>query len=60
MTAERAPVVIDAVDGKPSEIVTLREGLRNVEVSAAILESAGKGATITVGESSVNPKGALQ
>lgn len=38
----------DAVDGKPTEIVTLREGMRNVEVSAAILESARTGSTMRV------------
>ncbi|MFG3259261.1 Gfo/Idh/MocA family oxidoreductase [Streptomyces sp. NPDC048172] len=43
---KREPLVVeherfrDAVEGKHSEIVTAREGLRTVEVSAAVLESA--------------------
>ncbi|WP_241265996.1 Gfo/Idh/MocA family protein [Streptomyces boncukensis] len=43
---KREPLVVeherfrDAVEGKPSEIVTAREGLRTVEVSAAVLDSA--------------------
>lgn len=43
---KREPLVVeherfrDAVEGKPSEIVTVREGLRTVEVSAAVLEAA--------------------
>jgi predicted dehydrogenase len=38
----------DAVEGKDSDIVTLRQGLRTVEVSAAVLESARTGATVGV------------
>ena len=38
----------DAVEGKDDDIVTLRQGLRTVEVSAAVLESARTGATIGV------------
>ncbi|MEO5877582.1 MAG: Gfo/Idh/MocA family oxidoreductase [Streptosporangiaceae bacterium] len=38
----------DAVLGRPSQVVTLRQGLRTVEVSAAVLESAGSGATVDV------------
>lgn len=38
----------DAVEGKDSDIVTLRQGLRTVEVSAAMLESARTGATLGV------------
>lgn len=38
----------DAVEGKDSDIVTLRQGLRTVEVSAAVLESARTGATLSV------------
>ncbi|GGJ97645.1 dehydrogenase [Pilimelia anulata] len=36
----------DAVDGKESGIVTLRQGLRTVEVCGAILESAREGITV--------------
>ena len=36
----------DAVEGKGSDIVTLRQGLRTVEVSAAVLESARSGRTV--------------
>jgi UDP-N-acetylglucosamine 3-dehydrogenase len=38
----------DAVDGKQGDIVTLRQGLRTVEVSAAVLESAATGETVRV------------
>ncbi len=38
----------DAVEGKESDIVTLRQGLRTVEVSEAVLESARTGATVTI------------
>lgn len=38
----------DAVDGKPGDIVTLRQGLRTVEVSAAVLEAAVTGTTVPV------------
>jgi predicted dehydrogenase len=38
----------DAVEGKDSDVVTLRQGLRTVEVSAAVLESARTGATMAV------------
>ncbi|HKE67348.1 MAG TPA: Gfo/Idh/MocA family oxidoreductase [Micromonosporaceae bacterium] len=38
----------DAVEGKESDIVTLRQGLRTVEVSAAVLESARTGATVGI------------
>lgn len=36
----------DAVFGKSSDIVTLRQGLRTVEVAAAILESAASGSVV--------------
>lgn len=36
----------DAVRGDESEIVTLRQGLRTVEVAAAVLESASSGNTV--------------
>ena len=38
----------DAVEGKESDIVTLRQGLRTVEVSAAVLESAARGVTVQI------------
>jgi UDP-N-acetylglucosamine 3-dehydrogenase len=38
----------DAVDGKESDIVTLRQGLRTVEVSAAVLDSARRGVTVDI------------
>jgi UDP-N-acetylglucosamine 3-dehydrogenase len=36
----------DAVLGEPADIVTLRKGLRTVEVSEAVLESAERGVTV--------------
>jgi UDP-N-acetylglucosamine 3-dehydrogenase len=41
----------DAAEGKDSDIVTLGQGLRTVEVSAAVLESARQGMTVTVAAS---------
>ncbi|MGH3735600.1 MAG: Gfo/Idh/MocA family protein [Micromonosporaceae bacterium] len=38
----------DAVEGKESDIVTLRQGLRTVEVSAAVLDSASRGVTVEI------------
>ncbi|HEX6873511.1 MAG TPA: Gfo/Idh/MocA family oxidoreductase [Micromonosporaceae bacterium] len=38
----------DAVEGKQSDIVTLRQGLRTVEVSAAVIESARSGLTVAI------------
>ncbi|WP_433350916.1 Gfo/Idh/MocA family protein [Micromonospora sp. CA-111912] len=38
----------DAVEGKQSDIVTLRQGLRTVQVAAGLLESASDGKTIMV------------
>ncbi|WP_406085068.1 Gfo/Idh/MocA family oxidoreductase [Micromonospora zamorensis] len=38
----------DAVEGKESDIVTLRQGLRTVEVAAALLESASDGKVLSV------------
>ncbi len=38
----------DAVLGKATDIVTLRQGLRTVEVSAAVLRSAVDGSTVTL------------
>jgi predicted dehydrogenase len=43
----------DAVDGKESDIVTLRDGLRTVEISAAVLESARDGSTVRIGSKDV-------
>jgi len=51
--AKREPLLVeherfrDAVLGKDSEIVTLREGLRTVQVAAAMLGSAESGQTVT-------------
>ncbi|MFI7541124.1 Gfo/Idh/MocA family protein [Actinoplanes sp. NPDC049599] len=38
----------DAVEGKESDIVTLRQGMRTVEVAAAVLESARTRTTVQV------------
>ncbi|HWS37557.1 MAG TPA: Gfo/Idh/MocA family oxidoreductase [Actinoplanes sp.] len=38
----------DAVDGKETDIVTLEQGMRTVEVAAILLESARTGATLTI------------
>jgi UDP-N-acetylglucosamine 3-dehydrogenase len=38
----------DAVEGKESDIVTLRQGLRTVLVAAAVLRSAREGSIVTV------------
>lgn len=38
----------DAVRGEADDIVTLRQGLRTVEVSVAVLESAARGVTVEV------------
>ncbi|WP_143591033.1 Gfo/Idh/MocA family protein [Thermoactinospora rubra] len=52
--AKREPLLVehehfrDALLGKPSEIVTLRQGVRTVEVSAAVLESAATGRAMTI------------
>ena len=51
--AKREPLLVeherfrDAVLGKDAEIVTLREGLRTVQVAAAMLGSAESGQTVT-------------
>jgi predicted dehydrogenase len=39
----------DAVDGKASDIVTLRQALRTVEVAGAVLESAATGTVVAIG-----------
>ena len=38
----------DAVEGKDSDIVTLRQGMRTVEVAAAVLQSAKEGVTVSI------------
>ncbi|WP_019871509.1 Gfo/Idh/MocA family protein [Salinispora oceanensis] len=38
----------DAVEGKESDIVTLRQGLRTVEVAAAVLRSAAENVAVSV------------
>lgn len=38
----------DAVEGKDSDIVTLRQGMRTVEVAAAVLQSAKEGVTVAI------------
>jgi UDP-N-acetylglucosamine 3-dehydrogenase len=38
----------DAVEGKESDIVTVRQGMRTVEVAAAVLRSAREGTTVRV------------
>ena len=38
----------DAVEGKASDFVTLRQGLRTVEVATAVLTSAREGVTVSV------------
>jgi predicted dehydrogenase len=38
----------DAVEGKDSDIVTLRQGMRTVEVAEAVLRSAKEGTTVSV------------
>jgi UDP-N-acetylglucosamine 3-dehydrogenase len=40
----------DAVEGKESDIVTLRQGMRTVEVASAVLQSAKDGNTVRVSE----------
>jgi UDP-N-acetylglucosamine 3-dehydrogenase len=52
----------DAVRGEANDIVTLRQGLRTVEVSVAVLESAERGVTVQVppsGRSSEQGEGML-
>ncbi|MBM0225675.1 MULTISPECIES: Gfo/Idh/MocA family protein [Micromonospora] len=41
----------DAVEGKQSDIVTLRQGLRTVQVAAGLLESASDGKVVSVASS---------
>lgn len=52
--SKREPLLVehehfrDAVAGASNDIVTLRQGLRTVQVAAAILESAETGATVSI------------
>ena len=50
----------DAVEGKQSDIVTLRQGLRTVQVAAALLESASVGATVPVAPTGVDARAAMR
>jgi predicted dehydrogenase len=43
----------DAVEGKDNDIVTLRHGMRTVEVAAAVLQSATSGSTVAIPPTSV-------
>jgi predicted dehydrogenase len=43
----------DAVEGKDDGIVTLRQGLRTVEVSAAVLSAARSGTTVDIAPGSL-------
>lgn len=51
--ARREPLLVehelfrDAVLGKDADIVTLQQGLRTVEISAAVLDSAERGVTVS-------------
>ncbi|HEX6967832.1 MAG TPA: Gfo/Idh/MocA family oxidoreductase [Micromonosporaceae bacterium] len=46
----------DAVEGKDNDIVTLRQGLRTVEVAAAVLQSASDGSTVACLKSMTVPQ----
>ncbi|MGC4896199.1 Gfo/Idh/MocA family protein [Micromonospora sp. DT31] len=50
----------DAVEGKESDIVTLRQGLRTVQVAAALLESASDGKVVSVATSGSDAEPALR
>ncbi|GHJ12769.1 MULTISPECIES: Gfo/Idh/MocA family protein [unclassified Micromonospora] len=50
----------DAVEGKQSDIVTLRQGLRTVQVAAALLESASDGKVVSVVSSGSDAEPALR
>ncbi|MFI7210063.1 Gfo/Idh/MocA family protein [Micromonospora maritima] len=50
----------DAVEGKQSDIVTLRQGLRTVQVAAALLESASDGKVVSVAASGSDAEPALR
>lgn len=46
----------DAVEGKESDIVTLRQGLRTVEVAGVVLESARKGICLSLSSTTAEPR----
>jgi UDP-N-acetylglucosamine 3-dehydrogenase len=50
----------DAVDGKESDIVTLRQGLRTVQVAAGLLESASDGKVVPIAPSGGTVEPALR
>lgn len=50
----------DAVEGKQSDIVTLRQGLRTVQVAAGLLESASDGKVVSVAPTSSDAEPALR
>ncbi|MGY0003726.1 Gfo/Idh/MocA family protein [Micromonospora sp. I033] len=50
----------DAVEGKQSDIVTLRQGLRTVQVAAGLLESASDGKVVSVAASGSDVESALR
>ncbi|WNM40088.1 Gfo/Idh/MocA family oxidoreductase [Micromonospora halotolerans] len=50
----------DAVEGKQSDIVTLRQGLRTVQVAAGLLESASDGKVVSVASSGSDVEPALR
>ena len=50
----------DAVEGKQSDIVTLRQGLRTVQVAAGLLESASVGSVVAVSSSGTDQEPALR
>ncbi|MEU2612027.1 Gfo/Idh/MocA family oxidoreductase [Micromonospora sp. NPDC007271] len=50
----------DAVEGKQSDIVTLRQGLRTVQVAAGLLESASDGKVVSVAPAGSDTEPALR
>ncbi|MFI2648408.1 MULTISPECIES: Gfo/Idh/MocA family protein [Micromonospora] len=50
----------DAVEGKQSDIVTLRQGLRTVRVAAGLLESASDGKVVSVAAAGSDAEPALR
>ena len=63
--AKREPLLVeherfrDAVNGIDSDIVTLRQGLRTVEVAASVLEAARNGTTVQISHVEPVPSGAV-
>ncbi|MGP3638591.1 gfo/Idh/MocA family oxidoreductase, partial [Streptomyces sp. 24-1644] len=47
----------DAVLGEPADICTLRQGLRTVEVAAAVLRSATSGLAVSLEERDISLEG---